>query len=110
MALRNSAYVNVVSKLHQRVSRKMWSGLWPDLSEIDIPIGCVTNGIHIPPWISGDLATVFDRYLDSHWAEDPDNQNTGKWLMLSHIQKSGEPMREEGNVWEVLQERSLKIS
>ncbi|MGQ9846727.1 MAG: alpha-glucan family phosphorylase [Bacteroidales bacterium] len=38
-----------------------------------MPIGYITNGIHIPSWISGDLASLLNRYLGRGWAEDPDN-------------------------------------
>jgi len=73
MALKNSASTNGVSKLHRGVSRRMWSRIWPDLPEVDIPIESITNGIHIPSWISNDMATLLDRYLGRRWAEDPDN-------------------------------------
>ncbi len=86
MAIKNSAYVNGVSRLHQKVSRKMWGGIWPDLPETDIPISYITNGIHIPSWISGDLATLLDRYLGKRWAEDPDNQKI--WERVNAIPDS----------------------
>jgi len=73
LALRNCARSNGVSELHRRVSRRMWSSLWPEVPEADIPIDSVTNGIHIPSWISNDMATLLDRYLGRRWAEDPDN-------------------------------------
>ena len=73
MALKNSALTNGVSELHRKVSRRMWSGIWKTLPQVDIPIEAVTNGIHIPSWISGDMTGLFDRYLGRRWAEDPDN-------------------------------------
>ncbi len=73
MALKNASRANGVSELHRTVSRRMWKQLWPDLPEVDIPIDGITNGIHIPSWISTDMATLLDRYLGRRWAEDPDN-------------------------------------
>jgi len=73
MAIKNSTRTNAVSRLHQSVSRRMWNRLWPSLPHVDIPIESVTNGIHIPSWISNDMASLFDRYLGRRWAEDPDN-------------------------------------
>lgn len=73
LALKNSAYTNGVSELHKHVSRRMWAGIWPALPDMDIPIQSVTNGIHIPSWISDDMGSLFDRYLGRRWAEDPDN-------------------------------------
>jgi starch phosphorylase len=74
LALRLSAHANAVSRLHSNVSRSMWRGIWPDFPVEDVPIDYVTNGIHVPTWISAEMATLFDRYLGPDWAEDPDNR------------------------------------
>ena len=83
MALKNSAHCNGVSDLHTTVSRRMWTRIWPDVPEADIPIKGITNGIHIPSWISQDMATLLDRYLGRRWAEDPDN--TKIWERVNRI-------------------------
>ncbi len=75
LALRLSSGANAVSKLHGSVSRAMWQWLYPNVPEHEIPIGSVTNGIHIQSWISGDMAALFDRYLDPAWRDDPDNED-----------------------------------
>jgi glycogen phosphorylase len=82
-ALKNSTSANAVSELHKKVSRRMWTRLWPELPEADIPIGHVTNGIHIPSWISDDMCRLFDRYLGRRWAEDPDNEKI--WERVNRI-------------------------
>ena len=82
-ALKHAGRTNGVSRLHQTVSRRMWRGLWPDLPETDIPIDHVTNGIHIPSWISGDMTNLFDRYLGRRWSEDPDNKKI--WERIERI-------------------------
>ncbi|MGQ9646104.1 MAG: alpha-glucan family phosphorylase [Thermodesulfobacteriota bacterium] len=86
MALKNTARTNGVSRLHQTVSRRMWSHLWPSLPEVDIPIEGITNGIHIPSWISSDMASLLNRYLGRRWAEDPDNKKI--WERVSRIPDS----------------------
>ncbi len=86
LALKNSAYTNGVSELHKHVSRRMWAGIWPALPEMDIPIQSVTNGIHIPSWISDDMGSLFDRYLGRRWAEDPDNVKI--WERVNRIPDS----------------------
>lgn len=73
LALRTSARSNGVSRLHGEVSRKMWSKIWPKTAEIDIPITHVTNGVHIPSWISQAMEENYNRYLGPRWIEDPDN-------------------------------------
>ena len=83
LALKNVARSNGVSQLHQVVSRRMWKRIWPDLPEVDIPIHGITNGIHIPSWISDDMARLLDRYLGRRWTEDPDNIKI--WDRINHI-------------------------
>jgi len=73
LALRLSTWNNGVSRLHARVSRKMWKSIWPKTPEIDLPIVHITNGVHIPSWISKGMAENYDRYLGPRWIEDPDN-------------------------------------
>ena len=43
----------------------MWHSLWPDLDEKDVPIGSITNGIHVPAWVSPQMARLYERYLDA---------------------------------------------
>jgi len=74
MALRFADFANGVSRLHGRVSRKMWQVLWPGVPEEEVPIDHVTNGVHIHSWISSDMAGLFDRYLGPGWAQQPADQ------------------------------------
>jgi glycogen phosphorylase len=83
LAIKNAGRTNGVSDLHRSVSRRMWKRLWPDLPEWDIPIEGITNGIHIPSWISNDMATLLDRYLGRRWTEDPDNAKV--WERINRI-------------------------
>lgn len=52
LALRGSGAVNGVSRLHGQVSRRLFRTLFPRWPESEIPIGHVTNGIHVPTWDS----------------------------------------------------------
>ncbi len=67
LALNTSAYRNAVSRLHREVSQEMWHSLWPTLPIWETPITSVTNGVHLPSWINGDLADLYDHYLDPDW-------------------------------------------
>ena len=58
---------NAVSSLHGVVSRRMWTGLWPWRSEEEIPIGHITNGIHVGTWLSPQMRTLYDRFLPINW-------------------------------------------
>jgi starch phosphorylase len=86
LALRLSAHVNGVSRLHARVSRNMWHRIWPKNPVEDVPILPITNGIHIPSWISTEMVQLFDRYLGPNWVEDPDNQKV--WKQVEQIPNS----------------------
>ncbi len=78
LALRLSSHANGVSRLHGKVSQKMWQRIWPKNPAEDIPICPITNGVHIPSWISKDMAELFDRYSDSTWIDDPDSRKVRK--------------------------------
>jgi starch phosphorylase len=74
-ALRMSTAANGVSERHGAVSRGMWRTLWPELSgEEEVPIGHVTNGVHVPTWIGRPMRELLDRHLPQDWcrnAADP---------------------------------------
>ena len=72
LALRLSRFNNGVSVLHSKVSQRMWKKVWPRYPEDDVPIGAITNGVHIPTWVAPDMSDLFDRYLGVNWREDPD--------------------------------------
>jgi len=83
LALRLSAHTNAVSRLHRQVSQTMWQKIWHHHPVEDVPIDYITNGIHVPTWISRDMAALFDRYLGPDWAEDPDNERV--WEQAEQI-------------------------
>ncbi len=83
LALRLSRFNNGVSRLHGRVSRKMWHKVWSQLPEDDVPIGSVTNGVHAPTWVAPPLGLLYDRYLGTDWREDPDCQKI--WSQAANI-------------------------
>ncbi len=74
LALRMASYSNGVSRLHGKVSREMWKGLWQNFPIDELPITHVTNGVHIDSWISRDMEQLFARYLGAKWREDPEDQ------------------------------------
>jgi glycogen phosphorylase len=59
LAIRLSTLRNGVSRLHGAVSRTMWQQIWPEMAEQDVPIGHVTNGVHLPTWVGGDVAKLY---------------------------------------------------
>ena len=67
LALRMANLRNGVSQLHGRVCRQMWNSLWPDTAEDEVPIGSITNGIHVPTWVSPKMANLYKQYLGDDW-------------------------------------------
>ncbi len=59
LALRLAAQANGVSAVHGQVSREMWRPLWPDRGVDRVPIGHITNGVHLPSWVHPDIAATW---------------------------------------------------
>ncbi|MGL6226935.1 MAG: alpha-glucan family phosphorylase [Thermoguttaceae bacterium] len=70
LGLKLSRYANAVSSLHGKVSRRMWSNLWPYREEEAIPIGHITNGVHVPSWMSWQMKNLFERHLPHSWSQE----------------------------------------
>jgi len=68
---RMAAHCNGVSELHGAVARRMWQHLWPGIPEDEVPITHVTNGVHIPSWISSETSLLFERYIGPDWHTTP---------------------------------------
>ncbi|OEU64682.1 MAG: alpha-glucan phosphorylase, partial [Desulfobacterales bacterium PC51MH44] len=67
LGLRMAQYCNGVSELHGKVARRMWSHVWPGRPEDEVPITHITNGVHIPSWISIENHLLFERYIGTEW-------------------------------------------
>ncbi len=95
LALRLAGWSNGVSQLHGEVSRRMWQPVWPDRSVDQVPIGAITNGAHVPSWISTTLKDLFAEYLGQDWEnrhDDPalwegldDIPDEVLWAMHEHL-------------------------
>ncbi len=83
LAFKTAALRNAVSKLHRHVSQEMWADLWPDLPVDEVPITSVTNGVHLPTWLNGDFATLYDQYLQPDWRERYPEART--WDLIQDI-------------------------
>jgi starch phosphorylase len=82
-ALKTSAFRNAVSRLHREVSQMMWQSLWPKLPIWEIPITSITNGVHLPSWLNGELAAIYDQYLQPDWRER--HHDPGVWTQVADI-------------------------
>ena len=67
LAFKTSRHANAVSNLHGVVTRRMWRPLWPWRSEEEIPIGHITNGVHVPTWLALQMRVLYDKVLPLNW-------------------------------------------
>jgi starch phosphorylase len=74
LGLRMSRSANGVSRRHGEVARGMWRALYPGKKVADVPIGYVTNGVHVPTWMAPAMRALLDLHLGRGWearAADP---------------------------------------
>lgn len=90
LALKVSHKANAVSCLHGHVSRRMWSNLWSWHVEDEIPIGHITNGVHIPSWLAWQMKVLYDRHFPAGWYEDMGE--AGPWQKIYAV--------DPGELWE----------
>jgi starch phosphorylase len=81
MGLTLAARSNGVSRLHGEVSRSIFAPLWPSVPQDEIPIGHITNGVHLPTWLGAETAQVLDRRFPPEWAE----AGGGRWDRVQQI-------------------------
>jgi starch phosphorylase len=67
LALNLSRHANGVSALHGSVSRQMWQPLYPGAMEEHVPIGHITNGVHVLTWLAPQMKELYDRHLGIDW-------------------------------------------
>lgn len=69
LAVRMTAQVNGVSKLHAGVTKELFRTWMPHIPVSDIPVQSVTNGIHTPTWLAPEIAELFARHICEDWQD-----------------------------------------
>ncbi len=90
LGLRLSRRANAVSALHGEVSRAMWTGLCPGKPEDDVPIGHITNGVHVPSWLAPQMFRLYDRHLGTNWHQHSSEARI--WEGIENV--------DDGELWE----------
>lgn len=83
LALKFAGKKNGVSRLHGRVSREIFSEVWPNTFDDESPITYVTNGIHTCTWVCTQLKELLNEYLPPFWQERVQDHNT--WNNIINI-------------------------
>ncbi len=102
IGLKLSRRANAVSSLHGHVSRRMWAHLWPWRVEEEVPIGHITNGVHVPSWLGYPMQSLFDKYLGAEWQKSMGSPEV--WQKIYEV--------DPGELWEthnVLKSRLLEF-
>jgi glycogen phosphorylase len=90
LGLRLANRANAVSSLHGEVSRAMWTGLYPGTAENQVPIGHITNGVHVPTWLAPQMFRLYDRHLGVDW-----HKHSGEARIWEGIENI-----DDGELWE----------
>ena len=90
LGLKLSRRANAVSQLHGHVSRRMWRPLWPNREETAIPIGHITNGVHVQSWLAEQMLQLYDRHFPAHWTTHMGEP--GVWQSIHQV--------DPGELWE----------
>lgn len=69
LAFKMSRYANGVSALHGRITRKSWQVLWPHHREDEVPVGHITNGVHVRTWLAPAMQDLYNRHIGPDWRE-----------------------------------------
>ena len=93
IALKLSRHANGVSALHGQVSRRMWQPIYPTRVEEDVPIGHITNGVHVQSWLAPQMHQVFDRHLGADWPRRMREPET--WAAITKV--------DDAELWETQQ-------
>jgi glycogen phosphorylase len=97
LGLRIARRANAVSALHGEVSRAMWKGLTPGKTEDRVPIGHITNGVHVPSWLAPQMSRLYDRHLGAGWQQH--GAEARIWEGIENV--------DDGELWET--HLSLKL-
>jgi starch phosphorylase len=90
LGLKLSRRANAVSSLHGEVSRAMWTSLFPGKPEDAVPIGHITNGVHVPSWLAPQMCRLYDRHLGIGWQDHSGASRT--WEEIESV--------DDGELWE----------
>jgi len=77
LAIRLSQQVNGVARRHGEESRRLWADLWPGREAARVPIGYVTNGVHLATWMSHRMSELLRSHLGPEWSDRVDEP--GLW-------------------------------
>lgn len=82
LAMNTAALRNGVSKLHGHVSREMFREFHGDIDVNEVPIGHITNGVHLNTWLAPELKALFNRFFPGSWQQHQTNPDMWSSLQI----------------------------
>ncbi len=99
LAIRIAQEVNGVSRIHGRVSREMFTELFPGYYADEIHIGYVTNGVHWPTWTAKRWQIIFNENIHSNFVNNQDDHSL--WNKINELP--------DKLIWETRQHQKNKL-
>jgi starch phosphorylase len=97
-AIRGSGAVNGVSRLHESVSKQIFQPLFPHWPQAEVPVGHVTNGVHMPTWDSASA--------DHLWTEECSSE---RWLGKTDTLEQDMEKASDAKVWQMRTETTKTL-
>jgi starch phosphorylase len=73
LAMRLAGHVNGVAQRHGVVSRELWGDLWSARPADEVPIGAITNGVHLATWMANPIMRLLDIHVGHDWGDRRDD-------------------------------------
>ncbi len=103
LAIRGSAAVNGVSRVHGEVSRRIFQDLFPRWPQAEVPVGHVTNGIHVPTWASAEAVALWNQGLEL------EANNITPVSVSGHIRRDALARIKDRELWELRYKQRSKL-
>jgi glycogen phosphorylase len=98
LALKGCHRANAVSSLHGQVSRGMWRSLYSSSRDELVPIGHITNGVHLKTWLAPQMRDIYGHHLGANWARRHGDE---AWDEMDRI--------DDGELWETHQTLKTRL-
>ncbi len=99
LALNGARGVNGVSRIHGAVSSRLIADHWPEVPPGENPVGYITNGVHVPTFLSQTWVRFFDDKLGPQWRERISEEQA--WRALEQVP--------DGEFWAVAQQIKTRM-
>ncbi|HNW76612.1 MAG TPA: alpha-glucan family phosphorylase [Bacteroidales bacterium] len=108
-AAKLSQEVNGVSRIHGRVTREMFDKMYPGYFPEELPIGYVTNGVHLPTWTARSWQQLYEKTFGEGFIADQSNADC--WKKIHEVDDAlvwNIHLKQKNQLWEYIIDRAIK--